>query len=476
MKLDKISVNETLSKAESLLKEEQGLSPAIKAMFGILILLVHALIGRLNINSNNSSTSPSADKKRNRGSKKDKSNKKPGGQNGHEGYRLEKTDNPDEIKNIKIDKRQLAKGKYRDVGYEARQVIDFIVSKIVTEYRAQVVEDVLGNQYVAKFPEYVKTDVQYGYRVKSHAVYLSQFQLLPYARIQCYFEEKMSIPISTGSIFNFNKEAYLFLEKFEAIAKEKLIQEKVLNSDETGINVNKKTLWLHSVSSKLWSYFYPHEKRGREAMDEMGVLPKFIGTLIHDHWKPYYIYSCNHGLCNAHHIRELTYAHEEDKQAWAANMKLLLLEINTAVNETKIGALSAKDSEEYKKKYRAIIAIGENECPPPEPPIQHKRRGRIKKTKSRNLLERLRDFESDVLRFMEDPLVPFTNNSGENDLRMTKVQQKISGCFRSMEGARIFCRVRSYLLTCQKHGVKMTEALELLFQAKMPKFLTDSNG
>lgn len=273
-----------------------------------------------------------------------------------------------------------------------------------------------------------------------------------------------------------NKEAYLLLERFDEKAKSELLAEKVLNADETGINVNKKTLWLHSVSSELWSYFYPHEKRGSDAMDEMGILPHFTGTLIHDHWKPYFTYSCSHGLCNAHHIRELTYAHEEDKQTWAYSMKLLLLEINDAVNAAEMKVLSYDQCAEYKNKYRDIIKAGELESPLPPPPlipIQPKRRGRVKKSKSRNLLERLRNFESDVLRFMEDPLVPFTNNNGENDLRMTKVQQKISGCFRSMEGARIFCRIRSYLLTCQKHNVTMTEALELLFQGKMPAFMAD---
>lgn len=474
MKLDKISVNKTLSKAESILKEEQGLSPAIRAIIEILILFIRAFVSRLNTNSENSSIPPAADKKRKRGSNKEKSGKKPGGQNGHPGFRLEKTESPNEIIDIKIDKTLLPKGKYLDFGFEARQVIDFVISKIVTEYRAQILEDVTGKQYVAKFPDDVKTDVQYGYRVKSHAVYLSQFQFLPYARAQSYFEEKINIAISSGSIFNFNKEAYFLLEQFDAKAKSKLLTEKVLNADETGINVNKKTLWLHAISSELWSYFYPHEKRGFEAMDDIGILPHFTGTLIHDHWKPYFTYSCKHGLCNAHHIRELTYAHEEDKQLWAANMKSLLLGINDAVNTTEIKALPAEKCKEYRNKYREIIKVGELESPLPISfSTQPKRRGRIKKSKSRNLLERLRDFEGETLLFMEDPDVPFTNNSGENDLRMTKVQQKISGCFRSIEGARIFCRIRSYLLTCQKHNVTMTEALELLFQGKMPEFTID---
>ncbi len=193
MKLDKISVNETLNKAELLLKEESGLTPAIRAIIEILILFIRAFSSLLSMNSNNSSIPPSADKKRTRGNQKEKSNKKPGGQNGHEGSRLEKSENPDEIIDIKIDTTILPLSRYQEVGHKARQVIDFIISKIITEYRAQILEDIAGKQYVAKFPDYVKTSVQYGYRVKSHAVYLSQFQFLPYARAQSYFEEKVNI-------------------------------------------------------------------------------------------------------------------------------------------------------------------------------------------------------------------------------------------------------------------------------------------
>lgn len=475
MKFDKLSVNKALDNAQILLKSEKKLSPAIRAMFELLILIIRTLTGKLNKNSSNSSKPPAADKNRKRGSNKDKTNKKPGGQNGHDGSRLEKSDNPDKIETIEIDKRTLPKGSYRDIGFDARQVIDFEITKIVTEYRVQVLEDALGNQYVAQFPEFVTRDVQYGYRVKSNAVYLSQFQMIPYARIQDYFAEKINLPISAGSIFNFNKEAYNLLEKFESVVKSQLIQAEVLNADETGINVNKKTIWLHSASNSLWSYFFPHEKRGTDAMNAMGILPNFTGTLVHDHWKPYYTYSCLHALCNAHHIRELEYAAVEDKQAWAANMQTLLLEINDAIKSTDTGALTNTFCMEYEKKYDDIIAAGEKECLLPETLIINgkKKKGRAKKSKSRNLLERLRDFKEDTLRFMHDPLVPFTNNAGENDLRMTKVQQKISGCFRSMEGAKIFCRIRSYILTCQKHHVKITDALELLFQGKMPDFMNE---
>lgn len=479
MKLDQISVNETLNKAKEAIEKEKNLSPSIRAIIEILILLVQAFVGRVSKNSRNSSQPPSQDKNRERGSKNGKSTKKPGGQNGHDGHRLEKTDNPDVIEDILVDRRTLPKGNYQDIGFEARQVIDFKISKIVTEYRAQILEDKFGNQFVAPFPDFVRSDIQYGYYTKSHSVYLSQYQLLPYARIQSYFFEKMTMSLSTGSVFNFNKEAYLLLEKFESIAISQLIKAAVLNADETGINVNKKTIWLHSVSNEQWSYFYPHEKRGAEAMNAMGVLPNFTGVLVHDHWKPYYTYNqCDHSLCNSHHLRELEYAATQDKQVWAAHMQSLLCEINDAVNVTEIKTLSLEVCKAYEEKYDAIILLGESECPLPisttsNTTDQPKKRGRIKKSKSRNLLERLRDFKNDTLRFMKNPLVPFTNNGGENDLRMTKVQQKISGCFRSMEGAYIFCRIRSYLLTCQKHDIKMTNALESLFQGKMPIFISE---
>jgi transposase len=207
-----------------------------------------------------------------------------------------------------------------------------------------------------------------------------------------------------------------------------------------------------------------------EAMIDMGVLPSFKGILCHDHWKPYYKLNCTHALCNAHHLRELTRAFEQDGQQWAQKMKTLLETINSRVNDAG-GTLEVKESDKYRFEYRALIKEAEVECPEPDIPEKKGKRGRIKRSKSRNLLERLRDYEQDTLRFMDNKQVPFTNNPGENDIRMTKVQQKISGCFRSMEGAKIFCLIRSYLSTCRKHGVKASQALELLFKGKLPDFL-----
>lgn len=245
----------------------------------------------------------------------------------------------------------------------------------------------------------------------------------------------------------------------------------VLNVDETGINVNGKKAWLHVTANDKWTYFFPHEKRGRIAMDDIGIIANFTGVLCHDHWKAYYVYQCLHSLCNAHHIRELQRAFEQDKQQWAFDMKTLLLEINSETKNVG-GKLEEGISKKYYDQYNVIIAAGGIECPPPAPLAEgKKKKGRIKKSKSRNLLERLSNFINDTLRFMDDIDVPFTNNLAENNLRMTKVQQKISGCFRSMEGAYIFCRIRSYISTCRKHGISVPEALRMLFRGEMPAFM-----
>jgi len=470
MTIENIEVEATLDKAEKLLKEEEGLSQAFRSTIEVVLLLVRLLVNRLNLNSTNSSKPPSTDPNRKKKDQNKKSNRKQGGQNGHPGKNLKKVEHPDKIEKIKIDRRTLPKGQYEEVGFESRQVFDVKVSRIVTEYQAQILEDQDGNRYIAPFPDNVTRPVQYGNSVKAHSVYMSQFQLIPYKRVKDYFLDQMQIPISAGSLYNFNKEAFDLLENFDKIAKQKLIESLVLHADETSINVDGKRIWLHSASSEDWTYYCPHINRGNIAMDEIGILPQFNGTLCHDHWKPYYKYDCVHALCNAHHLRELERAWEQDGKTWAKKMKVLLKQINDKVNQLN-GVLEHKDIEKYRKSYRRILGQGDNESPPPKESERKNKRGRLKKSKSRNLLERLRDYEDDVLRFMADAAVPFTNNLGENDIRMTKVQQKISGCFRSIEGAHIFCLIRGYLSTCRKHEIGPAEALTLLFDGKLPDFV-----
>ncbi|HHT9130698.1 MAG TPA: IS66 family transposase [Candidatus Brocadiaceae bacterium] len=470
MTINNIDIDATIGKVKILLAEDKGLSPAMRSMVELLIFLVTLLANRLNLNSRNSSKSPSSDPNRKK-ERKAKGERKAGGQKGRAGVTLQKVDKPDKTEVIKIDRRELPPGNYKEVGYESRQVFDIEISRVVTEYQAEILEDSKGERFVAPFPKGVTKAVQYGTSVKEHSVYMSQYQLIPYKRIEGYFREQIGIPVSEGSIYNFNQEAYNLLEGFEEKVKAELANSDVLHVDETSINKNGDKYWLHSASNSLWTHFFPHERRGTEAMDSIGILPKFKGILCHDHWKPYYKYDCTHALCNAHHLRELEGVWEEDKQQWAKDTKSLLEEINRAVNDAG-GLLETSESEKYWQRYRAIVKNAEAECPPPDKTNRKGKRGRVKRTKARNLLERLIKYEDDVLRFMDNKIVPFTNNLGENDIRMTKVQQKISGCFRSLDGAKIFCRIRGYLSTCRKQGVSSSHALEILFRGELPAFVS----
>ena len=469
--IGKINITDALKNVEVLLEQEKSISPQVRAMMDLLVVVIHLLLGKLGLHSANSSIPPSQDPHRKRGSKRKGKGKKrkPGGQNGHDGSTLQREQNPDRIETIEVDRRTIPRGEYRSVGFESRQVIDIEISKVVTEYRVEIVEDAQGRQFIAEFPTGVTRPVQYGHLVKAQSVYMSQQQLVPYDRIRDYFADQCGIPISAGSVFNFNREAFGLLETFESIVTRQLIAQPLLHADETGINVNGARLWLHCLSNPLWTLFVPHTNRGGEAMKAMGVLPHFGGTLCHDHWKPYFQFNCLHSLCNAHHLRELERAWEQDGQRWAKKMQDLLLEINEATE--KAGCLTEKAAKTFRNRYRSLLTRGDDECPPPDPKHHAQTRGRIPKTKSRNLLERLRKFETETLRFMTDKLVPFTNNQGENDIRMTKVQQKISGCFRSFQGAQIFCRVRSYLSTCRKHNLAPTDALQTLFSGRLPDFI-----
>lgn len=469
MTIKNIDVEASIDRVKALIAEEDDMSPALKSSLEVLLLLVTLMADRFGLNSKNSSKPPSSDPNRKK-EPKTKSDRKPGGQNGRKGTTLTPVSEPDYVEILQVDQNHLPPGPYRAVGFESRQVVDLDISAVVTEYRAQILEDRQGKRYVAPFPKGVTRPVQYGPGVKAHSVYMSQFQLIPYKRIEELFLEQMQIPVSAGSIFNFNQDAYNRLASFDQWIREKLPLVSVLHVDETGINIGGKRVWLHTTSSPDLTFLSPHTKRGGEALDSIGILPQFNGILCHDHWKPYFKYAAQHSLCNAHHLRELERAWEQDKQQWAHDMAALLNKIDQATKDAG-GCLGSVAAEAWRKRYRNLLKKADSECPAPAEKQRNGRRGKLARTKARNLLERLRNFESDVLRFMEESDVPFTNNLAERDLRMTKVQQKISGCFRSWDGAEIFCRIRSYLSTCRKQGVNASEALRLLFEDKSPQFM-----
>ena len=247
--------------------------------------------------------------------------------------------------------------------------------------------------------------------------------------------------------------------------KEHLIQtEEAVHFDETGARVKGKLNWLHSMSTALVTFFVIHPKRGSEAMDQIGILPKRTGSCIHDYWKPYLKYTqAKHGLCGAHLLRELTFLVENYQQTWAEAMIQLLTEIQKAVTAAKaLGqeAFSPEQLTDFRNRYDQIVAEGLWANPPPERTEESaRRRGRVKQTPSKNLLDRLRDHPEKILAYMYDFDVPFDNNQAERDIRMAKLKQKISGCFRSDDGSTAFCQVRSYISTAHKNEQPILGAL-----------------
>lgn len=337
--MTKIKLNRAIEKARKSLNEEDA-SPAFKEAVSELFEVVSFLTHRLGLNSTNSSKPPSQDPNRKHTVRTAKGRKrKPGGQKGHKGSHLKPVEKPTESEDILIDRRTLPRGEYHRIGFEARQVFDMEVSFSVKEYSAEILQNENGGQYVAEFPDGITEPAQYGSMIGAHSVYMSQFQLIPLARIEDHFKDQLGLPLSKGSISNWNALAYKKLESFEDWARRSLIGALCNNADETGINVGRKRVWLHSVSNEKVTLFHPDERRGQEAMDRMGVLPYFRGVLMHDHWKPYFGYKCVHALCNAHHLRELEASIEFDSQKWAKKMQRLLITIRDAVEKSG-GALS----------------------------------------------------------------------------------------------------------------------------------------
>lgn len=236
----------------------------------------------------------------------------------------------------------------------------------------------------------------------------------------------------------------------------------VIHFDETGLHINGEREWLHVASTERLTFYAAHAKREGEATDEIGILPKFQGTAVHDFWRSYFKYDCRHALCNAHHLRELTGILEQDKQAWPQGMIDLLCEIRKKVEEKKavVNRLDPDQIKSFQERYDRIVQKGFTENPTPTLEDQPKRRGRKKQSKAKNLLDRLNKYCRQTLAFMYDFSIPFDNNQGEQDIRMMKVQQKISGTFRSTQGAKTFCRIRGYISTLRKNSLSVIDAIE----------------
>ncbi len=437
---------------------------------------VKALEEQLAQNSRNSSKPPSSDglNKPNPISLRTKSQRKTGGQKGHQGYTLQMVENPDQIKVYTVDecahcKRSLSKKKADTV--ERRQVFDLPEIKLeVIEHIAEIKKcPNCGQINKGEFPIDVLAPIQYGQRIKAIALYLKGYQLLPSQRSCEILSDLFSCPLSEGTLDNIFNNGFRLLQWPVAQIKEQLKESSLVHFDETGISVTGQNHWLHVASTQRLTYYEIHAKRGSEAMDDIGILPNFHGRAIHDFWKPYLTYdNCKHGLCNAHHLRELLFLYEEQQQGGAKNMIDCLLDIKKTVDEIRNtrNSLGKEQRQTFEERYQHILDEGYTTNPLKNKPFGQKKRGLPKKSKARNLLERLDKHRKKALAFMYDFDVPFDNNLVERDVRMAKVKEKISGTFRSQQGAKAFYCIRSYISTVRKNAFNVLDVIENVFKGK----------
>jgi transposase len=438
-----------------------------------LVSRIQALEEKISKDSHNSNKPPSSDGLARKFSRKRQpSGKKPGGQKGHEGTTLAMVKHPQHVQIYQVRScngcgRSLQHEKPR--GYEPRQVFDIppIVVE-VTEHRAQIKRcPHCGELSVAPFPDGVNHTTQYGTRLKAFAVYLKNYGFLSYDRTAQAFADLFCIPLSVGTLASIDQRCARRVEGVVEQIRQKLIRARVVHFDETGLNINGELYWLHGAGTQGFTYYYPHKRRGTAADDQIGILPRLKGNAVHDNWKPYMKYDCSHSLCNAHHIRELTYVYEQGGQPWAQWMVGFLIESKQAVEQAKKAGkkrLAPCAIREYENRYKTIIAAGMKANPPPNRADSPGKRGRLKRSKARNLVERLGKLRRETLRYLHDFQVPFDNNLAERDIRMMRVQQKVSGSFRSYEGALSFCRIRSYISTIRKQGLSVIDAIINAFE------------
>ncbi|MCC6985178.1 MAG: IS66 family transposase [Anaerolineales bacterium] len=454
---------------------EEAVILLFQTTFLVLAERIQKLEDQLAKNSRNSGKPPSSDGYDQPAPKslRKRTRRRSGGQKGHTGETLKMVEKPDHIRVHRVAacthcghsmKRRKA------IRAEKRQVFDVPPMKIeVTEHQAEVKEcPCCGAETRAEFPSAVGKAVQYGTAIKAQMVYLNSEQHIPLERTCDLLEEWYGHRPSEGTIVSACAEAAEKVKPINEAVKEHLVeQEAVVNFDESGFMVNGVLNWLHNASTPRLTCYAMHPKRGSVAMNEIGILPRLKGRAVHDDLAGYFLYELEHALCNAHHLRTLIFLLERYPQKWIEPLKDLLLKIKVKVETAKEKgqtSLSVRQRNFFYKAYDQLIAQGLRANPPPkETDRKPGQRGKLKQTPARNLLLRLREYKAFVLAFMDDFNVPFDNNQAERDLRMMKVKQKVSGGFRSIEGAQNFCQIRGYLSTARKNGLKALAALRLAF-------------
>ena len=440
-------------------------------------LLIEALFARLDaveaklgLNSENSSKPPSSDglaKPNKTSSLRGKSEKKAGGQPGHKGTTLKRVAEPTETVDHRLPRRcdrchatlPLESAQV----LERRQVFDVPTANFdVIEHRTYTVACACGQRHDSVFPAAVSETVQYGPNVRALGVHLTQGQMLPYARAAELIADLYGLTVSPATLLAWVDEAASALQGTADQIAHHVHHAAVLHADESGLRVAGKLHWLHVAATPTLTWYGLHEKRGVDAMTEHGILPKRTGVLVHDCWAPYWKLDDGlHALCNAHLLRELTYVRQLTGQAWPTAMANLLLNAQRLTTEARRQRiqLDAGTVAAFATVYDDIVREGERRHP-----IVLKPNGKPgKQSEAHNLLRRFRLHADAILRFIADPAVPFSNNVAERAVRMPKVKQKISGCFRALKGADNFCVIRSCLDSLRKQGHRMLDVLRRAF-------------
>ena len=440
---------------------------------------VKELQGRLKMNSRNSSKPPSSDGMNKPAPKSLRvAGQNPtGGQKGHTGSTLSRSTNPDKIVIHGVPEKCQACQKELPSACvaETRQVFDLPEIKYeVTEHQAMQTVCSCGHVHTGEFPVGVNAAVQYGPRAQAAMVHLNQNHAVPLQRTAVLMEDFFDLPVSQATVVKAALVGAEILQPTVNDIGQAAVSAAVLHADETGVRVDKKLHWLHVLATDTLTWIGSHPKRGSEAFEALALLQQFHGVLVHDGWLPYKALECLHALCNQHHLRELTYLLEEQNQAWAGDMIELLTKANHMDNlNCANGTTPDYNSETYqaavgdlRNQYEVILAraLAENPVKPPTG-----KRGRTKQSKATNLIVRLLDYRDDVWRFMTQAGVPFTNNLAEQAVRMPKVKQKVSGCFRTPEGSKTYCVIRSYCATMHKQGANIFESLVAAFQGSTPQ-------
>jgi transposase len=449
----------------------------LRAQVAELLQRIQELEARLAKDSHNSSKPPSSDppfKKPPPRSLRQTKGRKPGGQKGHPGATRELVEDPEHTTVVPLAGRCACGRDLSDIAVEElperRQVADLVVRREVTEYRTVAGVCTCGQRHRSAFPEGVNAPVQYGPGIAALAVYLTQYQQLPYRRSADLLQALAGIALSPATLCAMVLEAAARLAAPVAAIGQGLVEQAVAHADETGLRVGGALQWLHVLCTATLTFYAVHAKRGREALAAIGLLASFRGILVHDHWSAYAAYTCQHAFCNAHHLRELiAVAETYPRLAWPTQLIALLCEANEATCMARAAGFAALPGpmiDDFFTRYEALLAEGAR-CHPRRsaPPGQ---RRRLKQSPAYNLITRLSEHRDEVLRFITDLRVPFDNNQAERDIRMPKLKQKVSGCFRSDDAAQAFAIIRSYLSTLRKQSLDVYQALVMTFQGNPP--------